>query len=53
MNFFFADKLVFVFDIKPKKRIVELERLIRYWNDSDHDETRNVNFTRNIKNRVA
>ena len=36
-----------------KKRIDELERLIKYWNESDHDETRNVNFTRNIKNRVA
>ena len=36
-----------------KKRIDELERLIKYWNDSDHDETKIVNFTRNIDNRVA
>ena len=36
-----------------KKRINELERLIKYWNDSDHDETKIVNFTRNIGNKVA
>ena len=36
-----------------KKRIVELERLIKYWNDSDHDEAKIVNFTRKIKNKVA
>ena len=36
-----------------KKRIYELERLIKYWNNSDHDETKIVNFTRNIDNRVA
>ena len=36
-----------------KKRIDELERLIEYWNDSDHDETKIVNFTRNIDNRVV
>ena len=36
-----------------KKRIDELERLIKYWNDSDHDETKIVNFTRNIENKVA
>ena len=36
-----------------KKRIDELERLIRYWNDSDHDETKIVNFTMKIKNKVA
>ena len=36
-----------------KKRIDELERLIKYWNDSDHDEGRIVNFTRNIENKVA
>ena len=27
-----------------KKRIDELERLIKYWNDSDHDEAKIVNF---------
>ena len=36
-----------------KKRIDELERLIKYWNDSDHDETKIVNFTRKIENKVA
>ena len=36
-----------------KKRIDELERLIKYWNDSDHDETKKVNFSRNIENKVA
>ena len=36
-----------------KKRIDELERLIKYWNDSDNDETKIVNFSRNIENKVA
>ena len=36
-----------------KKRIDELERLIKYWNDSDHDEAKIVNITRNIENKVA
>jgi hypothetical protein len=36
-----------------KKRIDELERLIKYWNDSDRDEPKIVNFTRNIENKVA
>ena len=36
-----------------KKRIDELERLIKYWNDSDYDESKTVNFTGNIKNKVA
>ena len=36
-----------------KKRIDELERLIKYWNDSDHDEVKIVNFTWNIENKVA
>ena len=36
-----------------KKRIDELERLIKYWNVSDHDETKIVNFTRNIENKVS
>ena len=27
-----------------KKRIDELERLIKYWNDSDHDEAKNSKF---------
>ena len=36
-----------------KKRIDELERLIKYWNDSDHDEAKIVNITRKIENKVA
>ena len=36
-----------------QKRIDELERLIKYWNDSDHDEAKIVNFTKNIENKVA
>ena len=36
-----------------KKRIDELERLIKYWNDSDHDEAKIVNFTMNIENKAA
>ena len=36
-----------------KKRIDELERLIKYWNDSDHDEAKIANFTRKIENKVA
>jgi len=33
--------------------INELERLIKYWNDSDHNESKIVNLTRNIENKVA
>jgi len=36
-----------------KKRIYELERLIKHWNDSDHDEAKIVNFTKKIENKVA
>jgi len=36
-----------------KKRIDELERLIKYWNDSDHEEAKIVNFSRNSQNKVA
>ena len=36
-----------------KKRIDELERLIKYWNDTDHDEAKIVNFTINNENKVA
>ena len=36
-----------------KKRIDELERLIKYWNDSEQDEVKIVNFTRNIEDKVA
>ena len=36
-----------------KKRINELERLIKYWHDSDHNEAKIVNFSRDIENKVA
>ena len=36
-----------------KKRIDELERLIKYCNDSDHDEAKIINFTMEIENKVA
>ena len=36
-----------------KKRIDDLEQLIQYWNDSEHDEAKIVNFSRNIENKVA
>ena len=36
-----------------KKRIDESERLIKFWNDSDHDEGKIVNFSKNIENKVA
>ena len=36
-----------------KKRIYELERLIKFWKDSDLDEAKIVNFSRNIENKVA
>ena len=36
-----------------KKRIDELERLIKYWNDSERDEAKLVNFNTNIVNKVA
>jgi len=36
-----------------KKRIDELERLIKIWNESDHDEAKIVNFSRNTENEVA
>ncbi|KGG03926.1 hypothetical protein EU99_0853 [Prochlorococcus marinus str. MIT 9321] len=35
-----------------KKRIDELERLIKLWNNSEQDESK-VNFTMNIQNKVA
>ena len=36
-----------------KKRIDELERLIKYWNDSEHDEAKTINLTIKIKNKAA
>ena len=36
-----------------KKRIDELERLIKYWNDSERDGEKIVNFNINSVNKVA
>ena len=36
-----------------KKRIDELERLIKYWNDSEYGEAKIVNFSMNNENKVA
>ena len=36
-----------------KKRIDELERLIKYWNDLEHDEAKLANLTMKIENKVA
>ena len=36
-----------------KKRIDELERLIKYWNDSENNDSTIVNFAMKIENKVA
>ena len=36
-----------------KKRINELERLIKYWNDSEQGKAKIVNFSIEIENKVA
>jgi len=36
-----------------KKRIDELERLIKYWNDSELDKAKIVNFSMKFENKVA
>ena len=36
-----------------KKRIDELQRLINYWNDSEQDDPKIVNFAMRIENKVA
>ena len=36
-----------------KKRIDELERLIKYWNDSEHYEAEIVNFSMKTENKFA
>ena len=36
-----------------KKRIDELEMLIKYWNDSENGEAKIVNFTMKFENKVA
>ena len=34
-----------------KKRIDELERLIKYWNNAEYEETKIVNFPMKIGNK--
>ena len=36
-----------------KKSIDELERLIKYWNDTNYDDAKIVNFSGKIENKVA
>ena len=36
-----------------KKRINELERLIKYWNDSEQSNAKLVNFPIEVENKVA
>ena len=36
-----------------KKRIDELERLIKYWNDAEHDEPKMLNINMKTENKVA
>ena len=36
-----------------KKRIDELERLIKYWDDLENDEEKIVNLSMKIENKVA
>ena len=36
-----------------KKRIDELERLIKYWNETEYNEEKIVNFSMQIENKVA
>ena len=36
-----------------KQRIEELERLIKYWNESEYEEAKIVNLTMKIENKVA
>ena len=36
-----------------KKRIDELERLIKYWNDSEYDKAKIVNLSMKLENKVA
>ena len=36
----------------PKRGLMN-QKDLKYWNDSDHDEAKIVNFTRNIENKAA
>ena len=36
-----------------KKRIDELERLIKYWNGSEREEAKMVNFSMKIEKKIA
>ena len=62
MKYFFScinwiDKNFYMTNIEKianaKKRIDELERLIKYWNNSEYDEQKIVDFSMKIENNVA
>ena len=36
-----------------KKRIDELERLIKYWNDEEYNESKIINLAMKIENKIA
>ena len=36
-----------------KKRIYELERLIKYWDDSENDKAKIANFSMKIENKAS
>ncbi len=36
-----------------KKRIDELERLIKYWNDAECNEAKIINLAMKIENKIA
>ena len=36
-----------------KKRIDELEKLIKYWNDSEQIDTKLANFSIKIENKIS
>ena len=36
-----------------KQRIYELERLIKYWNDSEQGDAKIVNFAMKIENKAS
>ena len=39
--------------VNAKKRIDELERLIKYWNKSEEESSDRVNFSLKIDNKAA
>jgi len=49
LSSFFGNELLW----GRKSSINKLESHLKYWNDSDHDEAKIFNFSRNIENKVA